>query len=289
MTLYFAPDGAFVRAKDVLPENYRERTNDIAEYPAEATIVTLCGRGKDEMRGWELLPDLKRVETVFVYQPLEKHLAWIGRMPGLRRLGILNPKAADFTALGPLKQLEALFIEDATQLASLEFLSTLKGLRALGIFDAKRLADLSGLESVPRLQELALLCGIWNPLKVRTLQPIAALKSLTCLRLTADAQDGSLEPLRGLSKLEELDVNLLQPFEQVAKLSAYFPNTLCKYFAEPYETFTNQRCRKDPSHTGIHVLKGRRDFCRDCHPQKLADYLAEFERIRAQAKRSGSW
>lgn len=289
MTRYFVPAGAFVRAKDVLPENYREKTNDITEHPAEATIVTLCGRRKDETRGWELLPDRKHVDTVFVYQPHERHLAWIAQMPSLKRLGILDPKAADFSALGQLKKLEALFIEDAMQLESLTFLAPLANLCALGIFDAKRLKDISGLESVPRLEELAILRGLWNALKVRTLKPIAALKSLARLRLTADVADGSLEPLMGLSKLEELDFNLLQPFEQVAKLSAYFPSTLCKYFADPYETFTNQRCRKDPSHTGIHVLKGRRDFCRDCHPQKLVDYLAKFEQIRTRTKRSGSW
>ncbi len=287
MVRHFAPDSGFVRARDVLPEKFQQ-FQDVAEYPADARTLLLCGRRKDETRGWELLAGRKHVDSIFVYQPHEKHLAWIAQMPWLKRLGILNPKAADLSPLGALQKLEALFIEDASGLESLSFLAGLANLQALGILDAKRLKDLTGLETVPQLEELALQCGIWNPFKVRTLKPLAGLASLSCLRLTADTADGSLEPLKNLSALQDLDLNLLQPFEQVAKLAAFVPPRICKYLTEPYETFDAPRCGHT-SHTGIHVLKGRRDFCRDCHPQKLADYLAEFEQIRSEAKRRGRW
>lgn len=284
MTWHFPP--GFVRAHSVLPAGFREGPSDIADYPAEATALSLGGRKRDESRGWELLPERKLVDTVVVFQPQAKHLAWIARMPWLKRLGLMNPKTADLSALAPLGNLEALCIEDATSLVSLEFLRPLKRLRSFSVFDAKRLCDLSGLEGLTQLEELALQRGIWNAMKVDTLRPLAGLVSLRCLRMTAESADDSLEPLKNLTSLEELDLNLMYPLEQYAKLAAFLPAKICPVLGEPYATM-REMCRKDRSHTVILPAKGHRRFCRDCHPSKLDAYLAEFDAVRAETHRRG--
>lgn len=287
MVRYFRPGLGLVRAREVLPEGYRA-PKDAAGYPDDATAMVLAGGRKSALRSWNELSNRRQVETLFVNQPHDEHIACVAKMPWLKRLGILQPKVADLSLLRELRTLECLFIEAATRLESIAFITELPELRALGIFDAKRLENLGGLESATQLEELALQCGIWNRFKVATLQPIATLKALTSLRLTAEAKDGSLEPLKNLTALEELDLNLLQPFEQVAKLAGFLPRQLCKYLSEPYEVFDRSPCGFE-SHQGIHVLKGRRDFCRDCHPGKLEQYLDEFERISAEARRRGTW
>lgn len=286
MNWHFPP--GFVRAHSVLPEDFREGPPDIADYPADATALSLGGRKRDESRGWELLPERKLVDTVVVFQPQARHLAWIARMPWLKRLGLMNPQTGDLSALAALENVEAFCIEDANSLLSLEFLRPLKRLRALSVFDAKRLGDLSGIEHLPQLEELALQRGIWNAMKVATLRPLAGLKSLRCLRLTAEAADDSLEPLKNLTALEELDLNLMYPLEQYAKLSVFLPADICEVFAQPYVTM-REMCRKDPAHTVILPAKGHRRFCRDCQPSKLDAYLAEFHAFRAEAQRRGNF
>jgi hypothetical protein len=289
MPKYFPGVAGLVRARDILPNPDRFRDYpSVADYPADATAMLLCGRKKDETKGWELLPTRPLVDRVLLYQPCEKHLAWVARMPGVRRLGMLNPKATDYAALAQMRSLEALFIEDAARLESLDFLGELHNLRAFSVFDAQRLNDLSGLEGLTQLKELAIQRGVWNALKVRTLKPLAGLKSLTDLVLLAQSDDPSREPLRHLSALASLQLNLECPFEELAKLAAFFPQSLCSYFAEPYETAAGI-CRRDKSHTTILPAAGRRRFCRDCSPEKLDEYLTEFRHIRDETRSRGAW
>lgn len=288
MPTYFRHSFSLVRARDVLsdPDHIRQYKS-VDEYPAGVTEMLLCGRKKDETRGWEMLPGQSAVEAVMVYQPQEKHLARLAEMPGLQRLGLLNPKLNDLSVLATAKNLQALFIEDATTLSELSSLAKLRGLRALGIFDAKRLKDLSGLEPIPQLEELAIQCGIWNDLKVRTLQPLASLTTLKSLYLHAETEDHSLEPLRHLTALNELGLNLQCPYDQIAKLAAFLPERICPYFAEPFAIANT--CPKDAAHQTIAPAKGWRKFCKNCHPAKLDEYLAEFTRIRDDSRRRGTW
>ncbi len=288
MLKYFRESFGLVRARDVLsnPDNFRQ-FDAVSDYPAGAREMLLCGRKKDETRGWELLPGYSRVNAVMGYQLQEKHLAMVAQMPGLQRLGLLNPKVDDFSALAAAKKLEAVFIEDATNLSTLSSFAQFRSLRALGILDAKRLNDLSGLESIPQLEELALQCGIWNALKVQTLQPLAGLKKLKILYLHAEVADNSFEPLRHLSSLQELSLNLQCPYSEMAKLAAFLPEKTCPYFAEPYSTANT--CRKAATHTVIVPAKGWSKFCKDCHPAKLDEYLAEFARIREDSRRRKAW
>lgn len=288
MSKYFNDPCSLVRARDVLsdPGNFRQ-LDAISDYPAGAKEMLLCGRKKDETRGWELLPGYSRVNAVMGYQLQEKQLAMVAQMPGLQRLGLLNSKVDDFSALAAAKKLELVIIEDATSLSTLSSFSQFRGLRALGILDAKRLNDLSGLESIPQLEELAIQCGIWNPLKVRTFQPLASLKKLKSLSLHAESEDGSLEPLRHLSALKELSLNLECSYSEMAKLAAFLPERICPYFAEPYATANT--CRKDKTHTTIVPANGWPKFCKDCHPAKLDEYLAEFTHIRDDSRRRKAW
>ena len=284
---YF-PHG-FVRARDIAGEDFQWREfASVSEHPANTTAMMLCGRGKDETAGWESVAGRREVETVFYFQAHDRHLQALAGMSWLKVLGLLQPKSADLTAVSSLENLEALFIEDATKLETLEFARPLKSLRALGVFDAKRLNDIAALRELTGLEELALQRGIWNAMKLRSLKPIATLTGLKCLRLTAESEDRSLEPLRQLTALEDLDLNLLYPMEEYARLAAFLPEDICPVFEEPYEKIDGL-CRRNEAHTTILPAGTLKRWCHDCNPQKLEEYLAEYDRIRDTASSRSAW
>lgn len=288
MPKYFRDSFGLVRARDVLSNpDHIAQFAAVSDYPVGTKEMLLCGRKKDETRGWELLPGMPSVESVMAYQPREEHLELLAQMPNLRRLGLLDPKLPDFSVLAAGKRLEVVFVECAANLSELRSFANLRHLRALGIFDAKRLKDLSGLESIPRLEELAIQCGITSALKVKTLQPLASLTTLKVLYLHADCDDGSFEPLRHLTSLDELSLNLQCPYSEMAKLAAFISEQVCPYLGEPFAK-TNT-CPQDASHDLLIPARGWRKFCKDCHPKKLGEYLAEFARIREDSRRRGAW
>lgn len=288
MPKYFRDPCGFVRARDALSNpDHVPQLAAVSNYPAGTQEMLLCGRKKDETRGWELLPGMPGVEAVMAYQPREEHLERLAQMPDLRRLGLLNVKLEDFSVLAAAKKLEVIFIEDATNLSSLRSFASMRRLRALGIFDAKRLTDLSGLESIPRLEELAIQCGITNCLKVQTLQPLARSTTLKVFSFHAECDDGSFEPLRHLTSLDALSLNLQCPYAKMAKLAAFVPEQVCAYLAEPFTVINT--CPQDASHSVIIPARGWRKFCKDCYPKKLDEYLVEFARIREDTRRRGAW
>ena len=279
----------FVRARDIVSEDYKwEVITSLDECPLDADAIFLSGRGSDQTRGWETLPDRTRISTVMYFQAQRKHLEVVARMPSLKRLSLLQPKEADISPIAALNCLEVLFIEDATKGESLEFVRPLRNLKALGVFDAKRLVDISGIEDLTGLDELGLQRGIWNAMKLKTLQPLSGLTGLSCLRLTAESEDNSLEPLRNLSNLQELELNLLYPMGEYARLAAFLPEEICEVFAEPYET-VGGLCKKESGHMTILPAWPLKRWCNDCNPEKLDASMSEYRGLRDATRARGAW
>ena len=125
-------------------------------------------------------------------------------------------------------------------------------------------------------------------MKVKSLSPLASLTNLTCLYLTAESEDRSLAPLQRLASLDDLDLNLLYPAAEYAKLAAFLPESICPVFAEPYET-TDGLCKVNTGHTIVLPAGDAKRFCRDCNPGKLEEYMAEYQRIRDETAARGTW
>ncbi|MGW5194850.1 hypothetical protein ACWEOO_36735 [Kribbella sp. NPDC004138] len=108
----------------------------------------------------------------------------------------------DLSVLAPAGHLETLVLKDRPRLKSLDGLGGLPGLRHLGVYLAARLSD-TGAVRGSMLRELHLeACK-----KVTVLDDIATCGDLEVLNLSDGASFSSAEPLRALTKLQELLVS----------------------------------------------------------------------------------
>jgi hypothetical protein len=284
----FQFSGEFVRAHDVLSTSDLRFPQDIEDYPPGATKAIIDGRKTAHTRHTEQLSSRKSIEAVYAYEVADRHVALLGRMPWLTRLGLRNLKATDLSPLAELRSLEVLYIEDAAKLESLDVLRTLPNLRAFSIMDAKRLKELSAFEDASQLELVALHAGMWNPMKVETLKPVAALKKVRDLRLVLQVVDQSLEPLHRLTSLENLKLTIQFPLEQFARLAAFLPASCLDLLTTPYGELQGL-CKVDATHTSILPAKGVKRFCRDCDPQRFLAYMGQFHRLREEAVNRGAW
>jgi Leucine-rich repeat (LRR) protein len=148
-------------------------------------------------------------------------------------------RVEDLSSLELLSNTERIYLCWNTKASKLWDLSKNANLKSLSIEDFKRLNDLEPLQYCRTLEELRLSGGIWNTLKLDTLEPLKKLTNLRYLSLTnIRVKDESLEPLTHLSKLEELIISNQFPAEEYARLSVALPHTKCDYF-RPYVKLNN--------------------------------------------------
>jgi len=192
----------------------------------------------------------------------EKQLAVIGEHPGALALTIsgLNqanfeklitgygrqflaidffkcPRIADLTPLEDLPDLRlAAFFwnQRATRLWDLSRSRALTGLRFEGF---NRLHDLADLRAGTELRELDFSGARWGTSFFESLEPLAALSDLRSLSFGATRiNDGRIEPLGGLTKLEELAIptNMFTT-RQLAWLRARLPDSVKSRSLAPIE------------------------------------------------------
>jgi hypothetical protein len=118
---------------------------------------------------------------------------------------------------------------------------------------------------------------------VETLAPLSALKALRFLHLTnLKATDNSLEPLRELTDLEELECANFYPMEQFAKLAAALPQTRCTWFS-PAVPFPNFPCKKCGQSQRVMLAgKGSSTLCRVCDESRVRKHEDAFRAIASQ-------
>ncbi len=116
----------------------------------------------------------------------------------LRSAFLLGYRPADLTPLGNLRHLTQLVMKDRPSLKTLTGLSQLPGLGVLEIYLAKNLSDISDLSGRSTLDTLVL----QSCRKVERLDDIAECLSLRVLNVSECGPLESLDPLRGLTRLE---------------------------------------------------------------------------------------
>jgi hypothetical protein len=148
----------------------------------------------------------------------------IGELKKLTVLTLrLSGDETDFNFLKELPQLTSLTIQWPCDNADISFLSTLSNLTELGLIEMTGI-DLANLSGLTKLTILSLkycdvtdISALENLINLKSLMlqdsaqledlsPVAGMKELTFLDLTACVGIKSLEPLRGLEKLTELTI-----------------------------------------------------------------------------------
>lgn len=126
-------------------------------------------------------------------------ITFLGTMPNLEYLTLVNTRVSDLTPLNGLSKLLSLQTRNSKKLTDLTPLKELPNLRVL-VFDNTRVSDLTPLDGLPNLNTLVLR----NTL-VSDLGPLHGHTNLYSLDLRNSAVS-DLTPLRGLHNLRLLDI-----------------------------------------------------------------------------------
>jgi Leucine-rich repeat (LRR) protein len=247
--------------------------NQIEDVPSEIAI-----QGKT--KNLERLKELSGIEKLWLYTVNQTEFDLIVRYVRPKIFYIYEMRVEDLSSLELLSNTEKIYLCWNTKSSKLWDLSKNANLRSLSIEDFKRLNDLEPLQYCRNLEELRLSGGIWNTLKIDTLEPLKKLTNLRYLNLTnIRVKDESLEPLTHLRKLEELIISNQFPTEEYARLSVALPNTKCDYF-RPYVKLNNPIDGKD-----IMVIGKRKTFLNSLtDANKLQKYEEQFKSFQKKYK-----
>lgn len=173
---------------------------------------------------------LKSLRTLWAYAVDQQFLDEICELDNLELLAIEKVTAKDFSGLGSLKKLKKLIIENGTPLERLDWIAALPELNGLSISNCKKLHDLQPLADCVQLRSLGVEGGMWEPMKVHSLQPLSKLKGLEYLFLTnLEVSDGSLLPLTHLSNLKVIQCANYFSTQEFLALSLALPNVRCSW------------------------------------------------------------
>jgi hypothetical protein len=231
----------------------------------------------------DLLPTLDRVRLLqFDSQVPQKLFDAACHMPNLEALWIKWSSIRNLEQIRGNRALRHLHIGGSAQIQSIVPLGEMTSLKSLSAENLKHITDLDPLSALTRLEELAISGGMWGHQKVKTLAPLAELRSLRWLHLGGvRSLDESLKPLGALRQLRFVFVNLGNyPIEELAWLSVRFAKI--KHGVRPYSDFDGKYaflpCRKCSNRTMVLLLgKGQgRSICKDCDAEKLAAHVDYF-------------
>ncbi len=162
---------------------------------------------------------LDEIGSLRALEYLEIEVLTAGDLTPLKKLSNLRVlkidsirKAIDFDPLTKIGSLEKLFIQNATNLESLEFLSTAHNLVAIGIEG-----------------------GMYKKQKIKSLKPLACLNKLEALFMTSvQLEDKTLDYLSSIPSLIYLGSARFAPKSNFLKLRQLMPNLVCNW-CEAYE------------------------------------------------------
>ncbi len=137
------------------------------------------------------------------------------------RLGDLTAKSLD--GIEELRDTTELLIEWAPKVESIEPVFRMGQLHSLSVIDVARLRDISGIGRLSKLRSLTLEGGVWKPLRLNSLKPVADLPGLQHLRImNVRLADDDVTCLSRLAGLRSLELSNQFEREQIAALAHRF-------------------------------------------------------------------
>ncbi|MRR11339.1 hypothetical protein EG835_02375 [bacterium] len=189
---------------------------DVRSIPLNASVVATYGAAKDLSR----LTSFPKLRDLWLSGLPEKHVPLISSLGQLSSLVVHDLRCTSLLPFAGLGHLERLVICGTSRLQSLEGLGSLVHLRELLLVLVTGIRDLEPLTSAPPITTLCIEGGFSKALRLPTLGPLAAVSTLTRLRLASlRVADGSLRPLHRLSAIRDLfiaDVFSPQEFRALA-------------------------------------------------------------------------
>jgi len=204
-------------------------TKDLASIAGDLEEVAIEGKTKNIERLASL-----QVKKLWIFAVNQKQFDHILTYVCPDILYVYEMRVEDLSSLQKLSNLQQLYMCWNTKAKTLWDIAYNKQLKSLLIDDFSKLEDLSALSKCSQLNTFYMGGGINTTMKVRTLQPLAALKHLKKLTLmNLKVKDDSLEPLIQLKNLRELSLSNQFKVEEYAKLSVALLYTECEFF-KPY-------------------------------------------------------
>jgi hypothetical protein len=184
-----------------VPEG-RVRCADLAQLPAAAQLVEL----DPPFKNIDLLPRKSHITRLKLSHWQDDWVSLFAKMPNLRQIDLSLLKVPSLPALKPLKSLRVLTLFRLKKLESLEFLRGLSGLHSLGLSEIMAATDLSPLATLKDLRELEIDSAITTMKWIDSLEPLRGLKRLEHLLLACriNPDNRTIRPLGGMKELQYL-------------------------------------------------------------------------------------
>lgn len=262
---------------------------EASEYAGEKSLnidVPYSSEGKKRKRvigEWcDLIPTLKGIESVCLRGTTTQALFdSVCSLESIVDFRVANASRGlkNIDALSSIKGLKRAFLDHFGAVTSLRPFSELKELEWVELIDFHRIQSLDGLGGLNNLKGLIFVSrGRSKLIHLDSYQTIASLKKLRYLDLCGTrVDDSNLDCLTGLSNLEYMDIPLMFPVSEIAKVVYHLPN--CDHGLGPYRDITGwgAKCTKcGGDHIVVPVTKGRRYPCKACDSDKVHQLEVEF-------------
>ena len=177
---------------------------------------------------------LRALRTLLAYQVDQSFLDELCELTQLQTLYIEGLTASDLEGLARLSGLQRLVINGASRIENLDWTAGLApSLQALAVENAKKVCSIEPLATLTGLKTLAVEGSLHSAMKVASLNPLSALDGLEYLFLTAlRVEDKRLAPLAKLAHLRVLEFADYYAAGEIDALAASLPNTRCRWFDE---------------------------------------------------------
>ena len=199
---------------------------------APSARKALFYRERNSHRGIRNYINLKKLKARAVNQ---EFLEEICDLKNLEFLSLEKVSASDLSPLKKLKKLSVLKISDANKVTDFSFVNQISELRAVYITNAKQLGSVDFLTRCDHLVRIGVEGSIWARQKLASLKPLSGLNSLQELYLTSvGLEDKNLSYLAECPKLEILDCARFAPKKNFEILRELMPSLSC-HWCDRYE------------------------------------------------------
>lgn len=263
-------------------ENKPEFISDLANFNSANTSLYI---GSD-VKNLERLQELN-IKHLYLIGAKEKDIDKIFSVLRPEYVSLYQFLAKDLSCLEQLVDCVTLIMEWNTKATSLWEIEENVNLKKLAVHDFSKISSLDQLKAAKQIEGLSLAGGMWNKLKVDTLEPLKYLNQLNFLRLSnIRVSDESLRPLHELKELRTLELSNQFPTKEYAALAVELKNTICKMFhavTDVKVTDSDGQLIHDIMVTGKgkpFLLKGKDDL-------RIEKYRREFEKLKEIYSRKG--
>jgi hypothetical protein len=254
-------------------------TADLDRVPPDARYAGLLPRG-DPAR----IADFTSLEVLRLSECTDAALPYVGRLAGLREIYVQdNSQLSSLEPIAGLSELWFAYVGAGDELRDPRPLAALPRLRYLYL-TATGLRELSGLAGLTQLNSLHLVAHD----KVDSLAPLASLGNLRHLSVWMNGvREGGLAPLAALRGLRSLDVSAnVFRLDELAPLAAALPRADGPFrspFLDPYFTATDpcRRCGRED--VVVTLGKPRRELCPDCDASAVRNHVIRWEVLLSAA------